>query len=282
MATQGVWECTNEEYHADHKWIGSTMLKSFLSPGPLTYHAWYVAHTQTPPPPTFDMIFGTAVHLLVLEEAGVFSERVAVIPGGYSRKPARKVEKSMVDAFIETHPDHIILSQAEHDKVVAMAASVAQNPFAAALLRQPYKTEHTIRWVDPATGLGCKCRFDLLIPKPLLVGDLKTAEDPLLGPFMTQAARLQYHISAAHYSSGAACVYDGDGRVPWHFIAVGKHEPYETHVHHYTPADMEWAEGLYSRTMAQLKACYDFNDWHPNGYGKSNSGRIPGWAKNAS
>jgi len=66
------------------------------------------------------------------------------------------------------------------------------------------RSEVSIFWIDPATGVYCKARPDYAREDgdADLLTDLKSCVDESPNGFGRAAARMKYHLQAAHYSAG--------------------------------------------------------------------------------
>lgn len=190
---------SNEDYHSDPA-IGSSSIKTLLK-SPLEY--WYQSWMNPVRPEknvTQAMKFGTAYHTYMLEPERFF----------YTIKPGK------------TTTVEGCLAQGEMDAIEAMAAHIKRNAYHSALINKGYP-EVSVFWVDPETGIPCKCRFDYW--KPHWVTDLKTTTDVSDKALRYTIPDFGYDISGAMYMQGVDMlrhmIKTGghiDNRISLHFI----------------------------------------------------------------
>lgn len=136
-----------------------------------------------------------AVHTAVLEPDRL-TEDYAVFTG------PRRAGKAW-DEFELANAGRTILKASELEEVQATAASILACPEAAALIRAG-RSEQSIQWTDPETGIACKGRLDLIGPG--FIADLKGFNSTDADTFARQAGRMLYHCQAAWYQWGASLV----------------------------------------------------------------------------
>lgn len=59
--------------------------------------------------------------------------------------------------------------------------------------------EHTVRSIDPATGVHIKCRTDIWNPNTRIITDLKFVEDASPNGFERHVRKFRYHVQDAFY-----------------------------------------------------------------------------------
>lgn len=201
-----------EQYHAVEAMSASGAKKMLRSP------QHYKLMRDTPSEPTAAMQFGTAVHSGVLEP-DTFAEAVAIAPEVNKRTNAGKAEW---EAFASANAGRLVLSVADHARVLRCIDAVRAHPAAMALLEGAQR-EVSLFWEDGQFKVPCKSRFDAWNHN--LVIDLKTTQDASPDTFPRQAASLLYHAQAAFYFSAAEHLFDRtpDGFV---FICVESEPPH--------------------------------------------------------
>jgi len=114
-----------------------------------------------------------------------------------------------------------VVSQAEYDQYRNCLDALLANELAAKIINDTEtRTELSIVWNDPATGLRCKARLDIANPK--MIGDLKTSRDdgdrPLPESFEYSLWTYNYYTQAAFYREGW---YQLTGKwLPFWFVVV--------------------------------------------------------------
>lgn len=232
---------------------------------------------------TESMDLGRAEHCCVLEPVRVV-DTYAVMPpyeldednatgkGERSTSKATKYYKSMRLAFEKKNPSKEIIEQADYERCISMRDSIFAHESAPQLLREAGRAEVSLVWNDPGTGLLCKGRIDWLSTK---VVDLKTASDPRPWAFLTQVAKLFYHVSIAAYVEGLGVL--GRAVESAHFITVGnrpwhdviRYEIQESMLRH---GRREWHTAL-QRTAWCIK-----NDSWPGFCDEPYPAELPTWA----
>lgn len=165
--------------------------------------------------PTRQILRGTLAHCAVLEPDAL-SQRYIVVPSDAPRRPtkaqwaAKKPSPESIEAmawwtdFNAKAAGREIISADEFDVTEMQLDAISANPELASVLEQGHG-EVSVFWVDDETGLYCKARPDWV---GLTVGcvcdlvDLKSTADESPSGFGRTAARMKYHLQAAHYMDG--------------------------------------------------------------------------------
>ena len=201
---------------------------------------------------TAAMAFGSACHKMVLEPAD-FGNEYAVAPQVDRRT---KEGRAVYDSFIEQNAGKEVLTSADFDEAVRIAAAVRHDPAVMELL-EGCTTEKPLFWKDQDTGLACKCRVDAI--KPGVIIDLKTTADASYKAFEREVFRYGYDVQAGHYVNAYHTI---TGKIPeWYFIAVEKTPPYAVHIFKADAGVLDY--GIYRRgqLMQRLKSCLDSKCW---------------------
>jgi exodeoxyribonuclease VIII len=157
---------------------------------------------------------GHAVHCLLLEPAE-FTDRYVIEPVFNRRSNAGKED---AERFARENRGRQIISTEDADTINNMHASVMAHPEARALLAMPGESESSVYWIDPATGLLCRCRPDRWARPSRIMIDVKTTDDA--AKFHWSVRDYRYDVQAAFYSDGAAAV--GEPVDLFVFLVVGK------------------------------------------------------------
>ena len=144
--------------------------------------------------------------------------------GNRSFSSATTFVKEVRRSFAQYHDRKQIVTQAEYDRVVGVANSLARKEKVRELLSHG-NAEVSLAWTDVATGLACKCRIDWLQVTDDLVRivDLKTCRDAR--KFQSSIADYGYHRQMAFYVRGIEAIM-GIRRIETHLIAVETEAPY--------------------------------------------------------
>lgn len=206
MIEPGLYaDMAEADYHGAHDWLSASGIKRLIPPStPAHFHQWVTGASTEEPKAHFDL--GKVVHAIVLGKGAAFE---VVQKAG--RDKVRRDADDLKTVSAQEHAAEIraegkvpilrdVLTEAE-----AMAAAVLGDPVAAALFSHG-TAEASAFWVDPATGVQCRARFDWLPDKVegqrLIVPDLKTARDASSQKFTRAAGDYAYHVQDANYSDG--------------------------------------------------------------------------------
>jgi len=269
---------TNEQYHADRSAISKSGL-DLIHRSPAHYYAAYLDPNSEPRTETEAMKIGTMVHTIILEPElitnyAVFNDAqiVAEIGGGNPRATNRYKEWKHAHAI--ENQGKIFVSHAEMESAKRMSDAVYSHPSAKDLLTD-FTAEQTFMWVDPETGVKCKCRPDAVKNDGKIILDIKSTEDAGEA-FAKSVFNYRYHVQAPFYMDGFEAATGI--RPEWFiFIAVEKNPPYDVVVY-YTPADvMEFGRNEYKNDLRRFKECQQSGVW-PGYSNIVEPLKLPGWA----
>jgi hypothetical protein len=261
-------DLSNEAYHATSA-LGASGLKK-LAKSPAHYWAAYLDPEREPSAPTPAMRAGTLAHCVVLEPHRL-DERYVIKPEGHDgRTKEGKAWCAQMAGFEIVTADQLLTARRQ-------AAALHALPDIAALLSSG-RPEVSVFWIDPDTGVHCKCRPDLVHSTDggdWLV-DVKTTVDASPEGFPKQVAKLGYHIQAAHYSSGWTAA---TGRRVLGFVFACVESDYPHVAAAYTLDQVAMAEGADEcrRLIDLYDECTRTNRWP--GYGSEIKAlSLPMWA----
>ena len=143
---------------------------------------WYQEH---PEPATPALLFGAAVHKLLLEP-DTFEAEFAVAPECDRRT---KDGREAYNAFLSDSAGKSVITLTDYEKAQEMANKAFESPFVKKLLDGEH--EKPFFWVDDLTGEGCKIRVDCITSvggKPVII-DYKTTADASTEGFMHSAVK---------------------------------------------------------------------------------------------
>jgi len=267
----GLLSMSAEQYHQYPAVGHSGLVRIMRSP------AHYQDYVANPHEPTPAMQLGTAFHAALLEPDR-FGETFVVAPK-FDRRT--KEGKAAAEAWEVENAGKTALNPEQMAAIQSMAFLVQCHTGAARLLSNGF-AEMSGFWVDPDTGIECKCRPDFLaMDGDAVTGivDVKTCCDAGVDGFARAIATLGYDVQAAFYQDGFKAL---TGRtIPFYFIAVEKEAPFA--VAAYQASDEVIAVGRikYRGALQLLKWCRDCGNWpsyQPNG--EIETIDLPRWAAN--
>lgn len=194
----GVYEITADEYHADPipgGSLSSSGARKLLPPG---CPALFKYERDNPPAPTEAMTLGSAAHRVML---GAGAELKRIDAKNWRTKAAQEAKaEALADGLIPVLP-------AAHDRMLAMAEALRQDPRASALFHPGAgKPEQALFWQDKATGIIRRALVDFLRQPEddgrLIVPDYKTADKADEDSIRKAIRRYGYHQQGAWYSDG--------------------------------------------------------------------------------
>ena len=274
----GMLSMPADQYHS-HSAVGhSALVRIMRSP------AHYREYVTNPPEPTTAMVLGTAFHTALLEPDR-FSQTFVVTPK-FDRRT--KEGKAQAEAWESENAGKTALTADQMDAIQQMVAGVKAHAGAAKLLSSGV-AEMSGFWVDPETGIECKCRPDFLamggspfagnIDRIAGIVDVKTCVDASAEGFARAIATLGYDVQAAFYQDGMGAL---TGRtIPFYFIAVEKDAPYAVAAYKASDEMIEVGRAKYRAALQLLKWCRENESWP--GYqpgGEIETINLPRWAAN--
>ena len=241
---------TDKEYRQHEGISRSELWKLRESPEKARY-AW-----EHPEPPTPALLFGQAVHKLLLEP-DTFDAEFAVKPKFDGRTKAGKEAQA---AFDDTLNGRQAITIEQYETAVEMRNKAVSEPFVSKLLQGEH--EKPIHWVDELTGETCKIRLDVLSEidgRPLIV-DYKTAEDASTDAFMRAAIKHGYSFQAAMYSEGVEKV---TGEKPlFVFIAQEKKPPYSVNILQADELFIKHGYDIFRELLGIYHECKTTDNWY--------------------
>lgn len=209
---------TDKEYRQHEGISRSALWKLRESPEKAKY-AW-----EHPEPPTPALLFGQAVHKLILEP-DTFDDEFAVAPNIDRRT---KDGKAAYNAFCESLGNRQAITLEQYETAVEMRNMAIHAPFVEKLLQGEH--EKPFIWTDELTGEVVKIRLDNLgdlNDTPMIV-EYKTTEDASTDGFIGSAIKYGYDFQAAMACEAVEVV---TGKKPiFVFIAQEKKPPYSVNI----------------------------------------------------
>lgn len=252
---------SNEAYHAGAG-LSVSGAKRLLKT-PYHFHALAGPHGAPASEPTAAMVNGTLVHCALLEPE-LFDVRYAVGPEVASR--AVKEWK----AFVAANPGREPITPLQRDRAYAQAAALRALPDVGKLLRRGH-AESSAYWVDPATGVHCKCRPDFAAHgwgaagAAVILVDVKTTSDASPEGFAKSVVNYAYHMQAAWYCEGYALA-TGCTVLGMVFAAVESEYPHAAAAYTLDAQAVELGAKLNHRARTVYAKCSTSGEWpsYPN------------------
>lgn len=180
--------------------------------------------------------------------------------------------------WMQNNGERTVLSEEQWTQLHAMRDAVMAHPAAGALLKGcPGKAEQSVYWIDPETGVLCRCRPDWWRDDDLLV-DLKTTEDASPEGFAKSIANWRYDVQDAYYQDGVKLA---TGRTPrgFVFIAVEKKPPYAVAVYRLDDESRDLGRAQYRADLNRYAECMTSGNW-PGYSGRIEPISVPAWHAN--
>ncbi len=262
-------DLSDAAYHERLPGVVSKTALDLVNRSPAHYKAWLDG--VAPEEESEALVFGRAFHCALLEP-DLYASRYTVEPDfGDCRFKANKANR---DAWRAEHAGHEHLSAEAFEQIAGMVASIRRHPLAGRMIREG-KSELTLKWKDPESGLTCKSRLDYYVESQAMIVDAKSTLDARWAKFRRQIVDHRYHVQDALYRSAAV-----ELQLPiqfFVFIACEKVPPYA--VATYT-LDADGIGRGYSAARADidlLAACVRDNVWpgYPVGIKEI---ELPPWA----
>ncbi|MFU2053306.1 PD-(D/E)XK nuclease-like domain-containing protein [Bordetella hinzii] len=214
---------------------------------------------------------GQLAHCAILEPAE-FDKRYAVGPDvSRATKAWKEWEASLPAGVIAIKPE-------QRETALRQAESVRRLPDVAEALAAG-RPEVSAYWIDPDTGVLCRCRPDWVHPageSGVILLDVKTYSDASPAEFARQIARKRYHVQDAFYSDGFARA-SGLDVLAFVFVAVETEWPFAASaVMLDEPGKRQGAIDM-RRDLTTYAACLKANDWPGHG-AAIHQVSMPAWA----
>lgn len=286
-----------EDYHADRTAVSQSGLKyledRIWTPQHFHYH-WTKGSEATDDGGELKISqkrcfrVGSIAHEAFLERER-FRSRVVVEPEfigltkeGKPSAQSAEAKAKRADWWAKQRPGTLVVTQDESDMIVGMVHSLTGHKNTTDIMNGA-KTEISGWFRDPATGIKCRVRPDLINfnfknKEYLLVSDLKTtSKSAHADVFYPQAARLFYHAQLAMQYDGVVAI---TGRVPdvacW--LVVETAPPYACAVHPLNKTDLETGRAVYQAALLLLKKCLEHDYWPSHQADGAEDGALPPWA----
>ena len=253
LPNQGLhFEVPAEQYYRRVWGVASNSGLNLVHRAPSVWLEWMIGIEQ---PETPALFFGTAFHTAVLEPER-FARLYVIEPnfGDCRRKAPRQAR----DAWRAEHTGSLLLDSEQWRRITGMREALMDHPEARRLCEAEQR-EVTGRWEDAETGLICKMRMDLWLPRIGAIGDLKSTEDARPEAFQRSIAKFGYFRQHAMYVEGAReCGVDAKR---FAMVAVEKEPPHLVAAYTLAPAAVERGARQIRRLLRTLAECLETDNW---------------------
>jgi hypothetical protein len=246
-------EESNEQYHKRPE-LSSSDIKHMLD-SPMHFHRMVIEKHLLPerePNAAFDL--GTCAH-----ECFLIQDTSAFVALTESIDRRTKEGKEKWARFEQDNMGKRIITLEQYEHLMRMFDVIASNPRVNELY-DGCRPEVGALYIDPATGLPCKFRPDILHMRDRHITDYKTCMSAAPHEFGKAVARYHYHLSAAHYMAGANVLWPGQIQ-DYYFIAQEKTEPYAIAIYKMERSDILRSMNFRAELMAKIKEHYESGSW---------------------
>ncbi len=196
--------------------------------------------------------FGKALHLAVLEPE--LFETKAV------QGPVDRRGNKWKDALGAIEDGQILLISDNYDDCYTVQSEAWKHPVVKKLATETSIFEASAFWHHERTGLQCRCRPDLVVPKMKLMVDLKTTADASAWNWARTAGNLGYHVQEGMYTEGWNKA-GGDPTEAFIFVVIEQKAPFCTAVYELPPHAAEEGRMVMERALDRYKECLESNKW---------------------
>lgn len=259
---------SNAKYHASKPLSKSRLFKMSVSP------EWFHYCESHPQPRTDSMIFGSALHKLVLEPRW-FLREYAILPACDRRT---KEGRTLYAEFAAKAKSKTIITSEMYEKALAMKEKICSDRMATALLNNgtPELSYYT---VDEMTGVKWKCRPDMtrMLKTSGVIVDLKSCQCAETEAFMKQAIKLGYDLQAAMYKAGVE--KETQIHHDFVFLAIETEPPYMINIMQADNFLIKRGQELFREYIGTYAECSKTGNWYGyNGFsGFINNLSLPSW-----
>lgn len=260
-----------DAYHAGPG-ISKTGL-DHIARSPAIFHALHLDPRRPPEKERSGQLEGQLAHCAILEP-GKFDKRYAVLPADAPRRPtdaqwnAKKPSPESVaamewwTAWNEQAAGRVIITHEQRETALRQGESVRRLPDVAEALASG-APEQSAYWIDPDTGVLCRCRPDWVHPAGdagVILLDVKTCGDASPDEFARQIARKRYHVQDAFYSDGYARAAGVDV-LAFIFVAVESEYPFAASAVMLDEPSRDAGRFAYRRDLDVYARCVATGEW---------------------
>lgn len=191
--------------------------------------------------------------------------------GNPSKSKSTNYYRAKAAEFEKVNEGREIVSRDEYDTMRGVVKSIEADPLANKLINGPGKSEVTIVWEDPETGILCKGRIDRLGDD--YIADIKSTVK--LFEFERVIATHHYHRQQAFYRYGWS-VLNGGELLDCYIVAVEKDPPFAVRSAPLSDAALDQGDREWRRLLNRVAECHESGCWP--GPESPESWELPAWA----
>lgn len=240
------------DYHSNKEYVSRSMLMD-LKESPEYFHHIHLSGLNEESS-TKAMKFGSALHTYVLEPEE-FRSRYVTLENKFDRRT--KKGKEDYENFITEAGDRIVLNLDEYKNILSISNQIKAN-YKASLLLGGAICEEELYWVDPETGVKCKCKPDAR--NLTEVADLKSADDISQRGIRKATFKYGYHIQAAMIREGMRANKMGEMSSFW-IIAADKKPPFSIGTYMLEEDLIEYGLYEFRKLIGTYKECLEKDNW---------------------
>jgi len=260
-----VLDMPNEMYHRGPG-VSSSGLKR-MTKSPWAYqHGGQEEETDA-------MALGTLCHTALLEPEKLNEELFALLPTDENGKDIRRDKRTKAyQEFLADIGERIQVRHRDWETAQKTAASVRSHPAFMAWMESDAEhfAEVSVYWLDPASGVLCRCRPDLLtIPRddalPLTCWDLKTTKDSGYSAVQFHGEKYgHWPLQASFYTEGLRQFFQREAS--FNIIAAERDGAMETNIYQYEAQGCVTPIGQIGRAQVRealdkVAACTESGQW---------------------
>jgi hypothetical protein len=246
----GLNDCDNSDYHADRKYLSSSVLKAVYKSLDIYYNEYILGNKReisTSTQSAFDL--GSLVHSYILEPDKTLND-FAFFTG------FRKAGKEYEDFLAAQNTGKTVVSSAQKQQAEAMIESFKTCDAAKNLISNGF-AEQTI--CGTLKGVPIKVRFDWINVEDGYIADVKTTSYPSeKESFKMTVDGLMYHLSAALYCAMAEQYYGK--KFDFYFIVLSKKDR-TTDVFKMSEETMQAGIDVMNTALMKYKKAKEINVW---------------------
>lgn len=248
-----------EQYHGALDWLSASGIKKLIPPSTPAHFKQALGVEVFKP--QFDT--GKIVHALVLGKGAEF-EVVQKVGRDKVKRDADDLKTVSAQAHVAEirAAGKVPVVRDDIAEAESMAAAVLADPVARALFSNG-TAEASAFWIDPATGVQCRARFDWLPDKVegrrLIVPDLKTANDASPQEFPRAAGKYGYHVQDAMYCDGIKAL--GIDEDPLFMFVVIEKSSHLVNVLPWSNDSRRLGHAVVDRARRVYRECVEADSW---------------------